>query len=252
MFPLQAVLVPGLVRLILVHLDQQFLGSLLAVAIRPHLGVFPVAVRDDAVGDQPVGVFVHQGELQERRLGHQFFGFRLVGLGQAGQLDHDFIVAHRPDFRLCHADGVHPPAQHLHGLGEGALLLQRVGGVQLHFHEERRAALQVEAKLNLPGHLFLERLQYIAIAGYLAAKLQLGSPGVIAQHQAGVVHCLLQNAKLVAVFVIGVMGRLGLIICLFECRVLVRGLPELLDQFSGLVLERPHFSSRPGENENQE
>ena len=77
---------------------------------------------------------MHEGELQKRSLGHQFFCFRLVGLGQPGQLDHDLVVTHRPDVGLRDTDGVHAPAQHLHGLSDSA------GGVlqlvRVHRHEE--------------------------------------------------------------------------------------------------------------------
>ena len=193
---------------------------------------------------------MHEGELQEGSLGHQFFGFRLVGLGQAGQLDHDLVGPQRADVRLGDTDGVHAPAQHLHGLGEGATggsVLQLVG---VHRHEERRAAFQVQPKLNLPGHLFLEFLQDKPVVRHLAAKCHFWEI-VIGQHQAGCLHSLVERAELIAVFVLRVKVRLGGGVNLVELRVLVCGFAKLLDQFSGLILGRPHLESGPGHDEQQ-
>jgi hypothetical protein len=89
---------------------------------------------------------VRDAELQERRLLDDVHG--PLGIPDAGELDHDPLVAHLLDHRFLHAELVHPLAEH----GQGEVDVPRdVAGdpVRLvEFEAEVHAALEVEPELE--------------------------------------------------------------------------------------------------------
>ena len=148
-----------------------FLGVLGAVGV----GLELVAGFADALLNQIIAVGMHDAEFEVGGLLNLGLGEFLVGFGEAGELDEDAVIALRLDDWLGDAELVHALAEDFDGLGKDALVFLghvgtggvRAGGVgeggeglgEIHANEERGAALQVQAELELARAFALELVQ---------------------------------------------------------------------------------------------
>ena len=142
----------------LLHLD--LFRAFLAIA-HPLLALEDfIAGLDDALFDVLIAGRTNQAEFQESRSLNGGLGALLVGGRQTGQLDQNTVIPLRLDERLGHAKLINALAQHLHGMGKGGAGIGGFGqAVGVHFHEERRAALQVETQADAAGGCALQAVQ---------------------------------------------------------------------------------------------
>jgi len=96
--------------------------------------------------DQLGALRVDHAEFEERGPLQGALGALLVGLGQAGNLNQNPVLALGLKLRFGHAEAVDTLAQDFHRLFEGVAFVDHVlEAVGVHCHQERCAALQVEA-----------------------------------------------------------------------------------------------------------
>ena len=166
--------------------DRRAIGLLLNALEQYIAGRNRLVVFDDLLA-----VFLHHPEFQIRGLLNLRLGAFLVVFGQAWQLNQNAVAARRLNDGLGHAKSIHALAQHLDRLRQRAFRPGHVRNhldgartigdrfnvnqlVGVHFHEERRAALQIQSEFDFARRLALKLVQNECVRIHLILRIEKG------------------------------------------------------------------------------